>query len=213
MAIFGRKTARQRLRTATQESLTIPTFGSAIDCTPWVTGGLWPAELSPPTAENRGLAGYLRTDLQRITRRANNELTAITRANIAEPARRAHEARVISDARAYAARRIESTLRQQQVIKAAQYRPRNGAAHAAIADLETTRVMSALTALPPATGTAGEPGPEPPARPNEHHHTPTEPFAGPPASAPDTAQAPGGRHRVPDADNPAETISPGGDEE
>jgi hypothetical protein len=75
VAIFGRKTARQHLRTATQESLSIPTFGSAIDCTPWVTGGLWPAELSPPTADKRGLAGYLKTDLQRITRRANNELT------------------------------------------------------------------------------------------------------------------------------------------
>ena len=46
MVIFGRMTARQRLRRATRESLTIPAFSSPADCTPWVTGGLWPAELS-----------------------------------------------------------------------------------------------------------------------------------------------------------------------
>ena len=59
-------TARQRLRRATRESLTIPAFSSPVDCTPWVTGGLWPAELSPATDETATLAKYLKDDLQRI---------------------------------------------------------------------------------------------------------------------------------------------------
>jgi hypothetical protein len=209
VAIFGRKTVRQRLRTATRESLIFPTFSSAVDCTPWVTGGLWPAELSTPTAETRRLADHLQSDLQRITRRANDELTAIKRANMGEPARRAHEARVIAEARAHAVRRIESTLRQQQVLKTAQYRPKNGAKHAGIADLDKTRVMPAVTALPPASDVHVQPVSDPRyASTNNHHHAPTEPLvAGPPPADPDTADAPGGRHRPRDVDNPAETTN------
>jgi hypothetical protein len=185
VAIFGRKTVRQRLRTATRESLTIPTFGSAVDCTPWVTGGLWPAALSTPTAETRGLIDYLKSDLQRITRRANDELTTIKRANLTESARRAHESRVIAEARAHATRRIESTLRQQQRLPAAQYRPRNGA-HV-VADPDKTRVMPVITDLQPASDTSGESVRQRP--------------SGPPTAGPDTTEAQGGRHRAHDVDN------------
>jgi hypothetical protein len=176
-------------------------------------GGLWPAELSTPTAETRGLADYLKSDLQRITRRANDELTTIKQANLAESARRAHEARVISEARAHAVRRIESTLRQQQVLKSAQYRPKNGAEHPVMADHDKTRVMPAVTDLQPGRDTSAEPmrqRPSPSA--NDHHHTPTKPrVSGAPAANPDTIEAQGGRHRVRDVDNPAETTSTGRD--
>jgi hypothetical protein len=92
VAIFGRIAARQRLRRATKESLAIPAFSSPIDCTPWVTGGVWPAELSTITAETAPLAAYLRDDLQRITRSANDELKIIKRAGMTDSARQAAEA-------------------------------------------------------------------------------------------------------------------------
>ncbi len=111
MAIFGRKTARQRLRRATRESLKIPAFSSPVDCTPWVTGGLWPAELSTVTAETAPLVKYLKADLQKIVDSANKELLGIRRAGLADPVRQAEEARVINGARAFAVRRVESTVR------------------------------------------------------------------------------------------------------
>jgi hypothetical protein len=111
VAIFGRKTARQRLRRATQESLAIPAFSSPVDCTPWVIGGLWPAELSTVNAETATVAEYLKADLQRIVTSANEELKRIRQARMADPARYAEETRVINTARAFAARRVESTVR------------------------------------------------------------------------------------------------------
>jgi hypothetical protein len=211
VAIFGRKTARQRLRTATQESLAIPTFGSVIDCTPWVTGGLWPAELSTTTAETRGLADHLRSDLQRITRRANAELTTIKRTNMAQPARQAHEARIIAEARAHAVRRIESTLRQQHMHKADPHRPRTPARLAAIADVDQTRVMPAVTDRHPPPATPAHPVPEPPdASTDDHQHPPTQPVvADQPGASRDTADTAGGRHRAPDDEGPAETTVTG----
>src|SRR5580693_1980713 len=104
--------ARQRLRRATRESLAIPTFSAPVDCTPWVTGGLWPAELSTCTAETATFAEYLKADLQRITTSANDELKIIKRAGMPDSVRQAAEVRVIDEARAHAVRRVESTLRQ-----------------------------------------------------------------------------------------------------
>ena len=89
----------------------MPAFSSPIDCTPWVIGGLWPAELSTVTAETATLAEHLRDDLQRITSSANDELKLIKRAGLADAARHAAEARVIDEARARAVRRVESTVR------------------------------------------------------------------------------------------------------
>ncbi|MCV7398558.1 DUF5631 domain-containing protein [Mycobacterium fragae] len=123
MAIFGRNTARQRLRRATRESLQIPAFSSPVDCTPWVTGGLWPAELSTVTAETAPLVEYLKADLQRIVNAANAELEGIRRAGMADPIRQAEEARVINDARAFAVRRVESTVRH---LRNARQEFRNG---------------------------------------------------------------------------------------
>ena len=103
---LGRNTARQRLRRATRESLKIPTSHSPVDCTPWVTGGLWPAELSTVTTETEPFVKYLRADLQKIVNSANEELLAIRRAGLADPTRQAEEARVINAARAFAVRRV-----------------------------------------------------------------------------------------------------------
>jgi hypothetical protein len=112
VAIFGRNTARQRLRRAAEESLNIPAFQTpAVDCAPWVTGGLWPAELSTVTAETAPLVKYLQADLQRIVTSANEELKKIRCAGLVDAERRAHEARVINDARAFAVRRVESSAR------------------------------------------------------------------------------------------------------
>ncbi|MDT5087073.1 MAG: hypothetical protein QOJ61_4116 [Mycobacterium sp.] len=130
MAIFGRNTARQRLRRAARESLKIPAFSSPIDCTPWVTGGLWPAELSTVTAETAPLVKYLRADLQRIVNSANEELKTIRRSGLADPERQAEEARVIEGARAFAVRRVESSVRHLRKLTPQlrpQYRPVNGA--------------------------------------------------------------------------------------
>jgi hypothetical protein len=82
-----------------------------VDCTPWVTGGLWPAELSTVTAETAPLVKYLKADLQKIVNSANEELLSIRRAGLSDPVRQAEEARVINSARAFAVRRIESTVR------------------------------------------------------------------------------------------------------
>ena len=148
MAIFGRKTARQRLRRAARESLTVPAFSSPIDCTPWVIGGLWPVELSAVSAENARLAEYLRGDLQRIANSANDELRIIRRAGMADSARQAEEARVIEDARARAMRRVESAVRDLRTVTAempaARRRPDHAHDFAGI-DLAKTQVLPAIT--------------------------------------------------------------------
>ncbi|EUA93467.1 hypothetical protein I551_0119 [Mycobacterium ulcerans str. Harvey] len=112
MAIFGRRTARQRLRKAAQESLVIPAFSSPPDCTPWVIGGLWPTELSRDAPETATLAEYLEADLQRIADSANEELASLRHAVMLDSDRRAAEARVIDEARARAVQRIESARNQ-----------------------------------------------------------------------------------------------------
>ena len=152
MAIFGRKTARQRLRRATRESLTIPTFSSPVDCTPWVIGGLWPAELSTATAENATLAEYLNADLERITSSANDELKIIRRAGMADSARQVEEARVINEARARAVRRVESTVRQLRTAAAGGRvrSPRHADDDLAGADIDETQVIPVIAMVEPA---------------------------------------------------------------
>ncbi|MEB3033897.1 hypothetical protein KV113_20370, partial [Mycolicibacter sp. MYC340] len=112
MAIFGRRSARQRLRSAARESLTIPAFSAPVDCSSWVLGGLWPAELATITPETAPLADYLNADLQRIANSANEKLHAIGRSDLVGQARQTAEARVINVARAFAVLRVESTVRQ-----------------------------------------------------------------------------------------------------
>ena len=148
MGIFGRVKARQRLRKATRESLTIPTFRSAVDCTPWVIAGLWPAELSTASAQTDALAEHLKTDLQRITSRANDELAIIRRAGMAYDTRQEHQARVIAEARARAVRRVESTLPHLHPLRAAvhaEYPHVQRAERVIGTDLDATNVIPAVT--------------------------------------------------------------------
>lgn len=147
MAIFGRMTARQRLRRATRESLAIPAFSSPIDCTPWVTGGLWPAELSTVSGETASLADYLRADLHRIAQGANDELKILKRTAMLDAARQPAEARIIEQARAQAVRRVESTMRQlhERKVRAASGYRRPPAVDRAAQHLDATQVMPAIT--------------------------------------------------------------------
>ena len=130
----------------------MPAFSSPVDCTPWVIGGLWPAELSTVTDETATLAEYLEKDLQRITSSANKQLGMVKRAGLTDVGRRAAEARVIDEARARAVRRVESTIRQLEMMKA-QVRARRQTAQVArrfsTADLEKTQVIPAFPASEP----------------------------------------------------------------
>jgi hypothetical protein len=112
VAIFGRNTARQRLKRATQRALSVPTFDTPADCTPWVIGGLWPSELETVTRETAMVAEHLKIDLQRIANSANERLHALRQSDLPDFARRAEEVRIIDVARSYAVQRVESTIRQ-----------------------------------------------------------------------------------------------------
>lgn len=111
MSIFGRSAARQRLRRAAREPLKSAPFRAPIDCAPWVTGGLWPAELSAITAQTAPLVQHLKADLQRIVDAANEQAEELRRTAGDRPTRRLEEERIINDARAFARQRVESTVR------------------------------------------------------------------------------------------------------
>jgi len=195
VAIFGRNTARQRLRRATRESLKIPAFSSPVDCTPWVTGGLWPAELSTVTADTAPLVKYLKADLQKIVNSANEELLGIRRAGLADVVRQAEEARVINGARAFAVRRVESTVRhlrnttQKLPAELQSVKPVNGIDD----DTEKTRRFKVVPVAQTETDEATDRSAPPPEYPDQHHHeTPavdvhdlwTEPVVSPEQPAP-----------------------------
>jgi len=74
VARFGRNSAHQRLRRATRQALSVPTFDTPADCTPWVIGGLWPAQLETVTPQTAMIAEYLKNDLRRIANSANERI-------------------------------------------------------------------------------------------------------------------------------------------
>ncbi len=202
MAIFGRITARQRLRRATRESLAIPAFSSPVDCSPWVTGGLWPAELSTATVETGTLAEYLKADLQRITDSANDALKVIKRAGMPDPVRWAEEAQVIDEARARAVRRVESTIRHLHAVKAdaavEQRRPQDDERFGG-PDIGHTRAIPAVTVEEPA-GDAATPAMPEPEEAIESQRDPApvvDAVAGPAAGEEDEPEVSQGRHRAP----------------
>lgn len=150
MAITSRLRARRRFRQALCESPAIPTCSVPIDCTPWVIGGLWPAELSPITAETATLAEYLNADLRRIANLANDELRKLSSAGLTDWARQAAEETVVDEARGRAMRRIESTVRHlrghlQEIPTA--YSGSSFAEVRGRIDPDKTRVMPAITAV------------------------------------------------------------------
>jgi Family of unknown function (DUF5631)/Family of unknown function (DUF5632) len=152
VAIFGRNTARQRLRRAARESIAIPVFSAPVDCAPWVTGGLWPAELSTITTQTAPLITHLKADLQRIVNDANDELKRLRLTGLPDPVRSAQEARIINKARGFAVRRVESTVRS---LHATNTRPLSQYPPPSAAHVDTTQRFK--LALPqPATSTAVE---------------------------------------------------------
>lgn len=94
----------------------MPTFRTPEDCTPWVLGGLWPIELNELTAETATVAEYLKRDLQRIADTANHRIRAISEAGLSAPVQLADQQRVIDAARAFATKRVDSTVRQLHTV-------------------------------------------------------------------------------------------------
>lgn len=138
----------------------MPAFSSPIDCTPWVTGGLWPAELSTVTPETATLAEYLKADLERIARAANDELRLLKRSGMTDPARQAAEARVIDAARGRAVRRVESTIRYLHAVQSGAQAPAAPPPRPEPfdADQEKTQVLPVIRQARPVTE-APPPGP------------------------------------------------------
>lgn len=172
MAIFGRRSARQRLRSAARESLTIPAFSAPVDCSAWVLGGLWPAELATITPETAQLADYLNADLQRIANSANEKLHAIGRSGLAGLARQTAEARVINVARAFAVLRVESTVRQLHK-EALEFRSEYASLDAAPPPVEVTEQLPPTN--PDRTRPAEPPGEAGSQRPRAARHRMPEP--------------------------------------
>jgi Family of unknown function (DUF5631)/Family of unknown function (DUF5632) len=212
VAIFGGITARQRLRRATQESLATPVSSSFVDCAPWVIGGLWHGELAALTAENATLASYLRADLQRITRSANDALKIIKRAGLADSVRQAYEARIIGEARASAVRRVESTIRHVRAMKAEMLAgPRRARVTERFAgtDIDKTQVRAAVTGVERAAPAPTDTAPEPQeSTDTDRHETSVAPSlaAAPLAADPDERVASVARHCAPDDDDPATAV-------
>ncbi|WP_370328545.1 DUF5631 domain-containing protein [Candidatus Mycobacterium methanotrophicum] len=123
-----------------------------------MTGGLWPAELSTVTAETAPLVKSLKADLQKIVNAANEELLSIRRAGLADATRQAEEARVINSARAFAVRRVESTVRHLRNMtpkSPAERPPVNG-----VDDTEKTQRFKVAAAAPTRTDAPAPPRPQ-----------------------------------------------------
>ena len=153
------------------------------------------------TAETAPLVRYLKADLQRIVNSANEELKNIRCAGLVDSTRQAEEARVMDEARAFALRRVESTVRHLHTMKSKSPtgpRPVNGVDEA----VKTTRFKLAPP-LPPPPG----PPPPPPRRDPDPESTTQIPVAEVPAPAsPATFEA---RHeQPPDPFQPWEPVEP-----
>ncbi len=139
------------------------------------------------TAETAPLVKYLKADLQRIVNSANEELKNIRCAGLVDSTRQAEEARVINEARAFAVRRVESTVRHLHSLKAklpTAQQPTNGVDETEkttrfkIAppsqDLDQTAVIPIVDAAVPEPSVA-PPEPTRPPEPDEPP-APVEPF-------------------------------------
>lgn len=111
MAIFGWVKAWCHYGLPGQPPFKTPAVNSALDCGPWVIGGIWPAELSATNAQTAPLISHLRADLQRIVDAANGQLDEVRRTAGDRSTTRSREARIVNDARAFAEQRVESTVR------------------------------------------------------------------------------------------------------
>lgn len=104
-------------------------------------------------AETATLAEYLRADLEKIARSANDELKLVKRSGLPDFARQAEEARIIDEARARAVQRVESTVRHLRTAAPAGASTQRPAARAGTPvmgpDLGMTQVIPAVRAEAP----------------------------------------------------------------
>jgi hypothetical protein len=164
-----------------------------------VTGGLWPAELPETTDETATLAEYLKADLERITRTANDELRTIQRAGMPDFARQAEQARVIDEARTHAVRSVESTIRDLHAVQAqarVEDERQQDAEGLDGADLEKTQVIPVVTDAEAPVEAVNGAVPEPrEAVPSERNDAPVAgPQAGQADAQEDEADISKGRH-------------------
>jgi hypothetical protein len=168
--------------------------------------------LSTITDETAALADYLRADLQRITRSANDELKVIKRAGMADSAREAEEARVIDEARARAERRVESAIRHVHAMKAealAGHRRPQVTERFAGRDIHETQVIPAVTDVESAVAAPADAAPElQESNETDRHETPVAPPVPPAPLADDhdESQVSVARNRAPDDDDDATTV-------
>lgn len=142
-----------------------------MDCTPWVVGGLWPAELSEITAENAALAEYLNDDLQRIVHSTNERLSRLGQSGLVGPARQAEEERVIKLAREHAVLRVQSTVRHIHNLALRAHPPETAE--------PTTTVLRPVAEQPVVEAPEPETAPEPAVEPETEPATTPEPPAEP----------------------------------
>jgi hypothetical protein len=131
------------------------------------------------TVETAPLVKYLKADLQRIVNSANEELKNIRCAGLIDSTRQAEEARVINEARAFAVRRVESTVRHLHTMKSkspTEHRPVNGVDETE----KTTRFKLAQPQPDPELTTeipvVELPAPANPTVSRARHQQPEEPF-------------------------------------
>lgn len=119
------------------------------------------------TAETAPLVKRLKADLAQVVNSANDELKNIRCAGLVDSTRQAEESRVINEARAFAVRRVESTVRHLHTMKSQlppRHRPVNGSDEIQLPtrprpastreDLERTAVMPVVDV--PLRGDAAE---------------------------------------------------------
>ncbi len=134
------------------------------------------------TAETAPLVKYLKADLQRIVNSVNEELKNIRCAGLVDSTRQSEEARVVNEARAFAVRRVESTVRHLHSMKSklpTEHRPVNGRDETE----KTTRFKLAPPRHDPEQTTVipvvDVPVPVAPANFEPRHRPPEEPVAQP----------------------------------
>jgi Family of unknown function (DUF5631)/Family of unknown function (DUF5632) len=140
------------------------------------------------TAETAPLVRYLKADLQRIVNSANEELKNIRCAGLVDSTRQAEEARVVNEARAFAVRRVESTVRHFHTIGSKspiEHRPVDG-----VDEPEKTPRFKLAPPQPDPEPTAEipivEPAPVSQAASTGRHQQPEEPFEPPQPFEPPT---------------------------
>jgi hypothetical protein len=119
------------------------------------------------TTQTAPLVTHLKADLQRIVDDANNELKRLRQAGLPDPVRSAHEARIINEARGFAIRRVDSTVRS---FRNTNTRPPNQAPLPSSRHVHTTTTprfkLTPADPAPTADAETSEPptptGPEPP---------------------------------------------------